>query len=67
MFSAKDHYKSDVLRFGGHMVAVTTIQLCHCYVRADTENRETDVCGYVSLSIYENRWWAGLTHELFLF
>lgn len=49
--------KVNISRFEGHIVSVSTIQLCHCGPKATTDNIETNKCDCVHKTfIFENRW-----------
>lgn len=40
------------LMFGGHTISVTTIQLCHCNMKAATGNMYVNECGCVPVKLY---------------
>ena len=36
----------------GHMVPVITTQLCHCSMKAATDNTQTKMCGCAPIKLY---------------
>lgn len=50
-FSVKDK-AVNIFYFVGHVICFATTQLCHCYVKASTDNMSTNGQGCISINLY---------------